>query len=104
VAGRVREIDPKTAAEWLQRGEAVLIDVREADEHARERIKGARLAPLSCFDPGVAAVEVKVIMHCHSGSRSVRACVLAGEQGDVYSMAGGIEGWKRAGLAVERGA
>ena len=103
MGGRVREIDAKTACAWLSAGEAVLIDVREPDEHARERIKGARLVPLSAFDPGVAAIGTKVIIHCHAGVRSVRACLLAADQGDVYSLAGGIDGWKAAGLPVERG-
>ena len=34
----------------LDTGEAVLIDIRETDEHAREHILGARLAPLSAID------------------------------------------------------
>ena len=31
----------------LESGAVLLIDIREADEHAREHIAGARLAPLS---------------------------------------------------------
>jgi rhodanese-related sulfurtransferase len=35
-----------TLKEKLDSGNAILIDVRETDEHAREHILGARLAPL----------------------------------------------------------
>ena len=56
----------------LDAGDAVLIDVRESDEHAREHILGARLAPLSPIDAhdfdrdhGKAAV-----FHCRSGMRT----------------------------------
>ena len=43
----LRQINATTAKALLDRGDAVLIDVREPDEHARERIEGARLAPLA---------------------------------------------------------
>ena len=38
---RLREVDPPTMKAWLDRGEALLVDVREEDEHAREHIAGA---------------------------------------------------------------
>ena len=43
----VATVTVEEAAAWLQAGEAVLIDVREADEFAAARIDGAILAPLS---------------------------------------------------------
>ena len=46
----MRQIKAAAAKTLLDRGDAVLIDVREPDEHAQERIEGARLAPLSRFD------------------------------------------------------
>jgi rhodanese-related sulfurtransferase len=83
----------------------VLVDVREPDENARERIKGSRLIPLTSFDPSKIGERSgkKVIMHCKGGTRSAEACRLAAACGDVYSLSGGIEGWKTAGLPVERG-
>ena len=39
-------ISPERAAELVRKG-AVLIDIREADEHAREHIPGARHHALS---------------------------------------------------------
>ena len=41
----IRAISPNQARELLAQG-AVLIDIRETDEHARERIPDARLVPL----------------------------------------------------------
>jgi rhodanese-related sulfurtransferase len=97
-------VDAATARAWLERGEAVLIDVREADEHARERIEGARLAPLSRFDPKALGEEREkiAIFHCSSGNRTT---VAAGQlQGAgfarAYQLEGGIQAWKRAGLPV----
>lgn len=104
-----REVAAGEVHRWLQAGECVLIDVREPDEHARERIPGARLLPLSKFDPQQAAALAgpgrKVVMHCRSGRRSADACRLAAsleQQGiTVLSMTGGIEAWKGAALPVE---
>jgi rhodanese-related sulfurtransferase len=38
---RLREVDPPTVKAWLDCGEALLVDVREEDEHARKHIAGA---------------------------------------------------------------
>ena len=103
------EAQPSQVQQWLGAGECVLIDVREPDEHARERINGAKLLPLSRFDPAAAAALVKagqrLVFHCRSGKRSADACRmaagLAGTGVTMVSMAGGIEAWKGQGLGVE---
>jgi rhodanese-related sulfurtransferase len=98
------EVDAITAKARLDRGEAVLIDVREPDEHARERIAGATLIPLSSFDAArVAAVASKpVIVHCLSGARSARAVAMLRAAGvkNVANLTGGIHAWKAAGLPI----
>lgn len=102
------EITPAQAREWLLAGRAVLIDVREGDEHAREHIEGAQLMPLSRFDPAKVAALAnsgrRVILHCRSGRRSAEAsrmCVpLAGGDAPLLTLTGGIDAWKAAGLPV----
>ena len=42
-------ISPAKAKDLLDQG-AILIDIREADEHAREKVIGARHLPLSRLD------------------------------------------------------
>ena len=39
----------KKTQELLASGNDILIDIREADEHAREHIRGAQSLPLSTF-------------------------------------------------------
>ena len=103
-----REVSVNEAAGMLRAGRATLVDVREADEHARERIEGAMLAPLSRFDAGVALRGLyaghTLVLHCRSGKRSAQAAAMAAGVApagvEVVSMAGGIEAWKGAGLAV----
>ena len=108
MSSEIQELDAPTVKARLDRGEAILIDVREPDEHARERIAGARLMPLSSFDPmRVAAGGTRaVILHCASGARSARAAAMLAGAGitDVAHLKGGITAWKQAGfpLAVNR--
>ncbi len=105
-------VEPSDVRSWMERGEAVLVDVREVDEHARERIGGARLLPLSRFDAEQACAWLRpgqrLVLHCKGGKRSADACRLSvrlKERGvAVVSMAGGIEAWKRDALPVEASA
>jgi rhodanese-related sulfurtransferase len=106
-----REVDAATVKRWLDAGEAVLIDVREPDEHAREFIPGARNVPLSRVDAAAVTqtpTPQKVVFHCQSGRRSAEALQRAagGARNELFSLKGGIGGWKAAGLAtvVNRGA
>lgn len=107
----VPTVTPTDAQKWILAGQATLVDVREASEHACERITGAHLVPLSCFDPAKAAAVLKpgtrLILHCKAGKRSAdaasRAAALVSQGIEVYSMTGGIDGWKQAGLNVETG-
>lgn len=102
------EASPTQVHAWLRAGEAVIVDVREPDEHARERIAGSTLIPLSRFDVQKAAALAKpgerLVLHCRSGRRSSDACRLAAGLSargiTIVSMAGGIEAWKRDGLPV----
>ncbi len=101
------KLNPISAGDLKRRldaGEAILIDVRESDEHAREHILGARLAPLSAIDShdfdrdhGKAAV-----FHCKSGMRTQAnaARLLARGFREAYFLDGGIEAWKAAGYGV----
>ncbi len=105
-AKAVHCVDGKTLQQWLQNKEALLVDVREPAEFSAEHIDGARLLPLSKFDPAQvpASNGVKVVMQCKSGMRSRQAAdrLLAAGTGEVWQLEGGIEAWKSAGLPVVR--
>jgi rhodanese-related sulfurtransferase len=98
-------IKPSEAHRLLDSG-AVLIDIREADEHAREKIPGARHLPLSKLDEADLAVHQgkPVIFHCKSGARTkANAPRLAGKFGDnceASIVEGGLDAWRKAGLPV----
>lgn len=98
-------ISPAEAKRLLDEG-ALLVDIREADEHAREKIVSARHLPLSKLDEADLAVHdgKPVIFHCKSGARTrANGPRLAGklEPGcEAYIVEGGLDAWKNAGLPV----
>ncbi len=105
---KVETITPERAVKMIDDG-AVLIDIREANEYARENIPGARHHALSQLDARHPAREgdTVLIFHCKSGARTnMNAGKLAARAGacDVYLLGGGIEAWKRAGLPTSAGA
>lgn len=98
----IRSIDPLEAKRLVDEG-ALLVDVREPDEHARERIAGARLAPVSRLAAPLGQLNGQpVVFHCRSGSRTAAAVdqltAACGDNG--YIVRGGIAAWKAAGLPV----
>jgi rhodanese-related sulfurtransferase len=98
-------IKPSEARRFLDGG-ALLIDIREADEHAREKIPGARHLPLSKLDEADLAVHQgkPVILHCRSGVRTQanapRLAAKLGETCEAYIVEGGLDAWRKAGLPV----
>jgi rhodanese-related sulfurtransferase len=98
----LQRLSPQEAKALVARG-ATIIDVREVDEHVRERIPGAINRPLSRLANAAAVpAETVVVFHCRSGARtSANGARLAGcVAGEAYVLEGGLEAWKTAGLPV----
>jgi rhodanese-related sulfurtransferase len=98
----LQTITPERAAELIKQG-AALVDIREADEHARERIPGAHHRPLSKLDTTDSIEQPIVIFHCRSGARTAgNAAALAGKaKYEAFILEGGLEAWRKAGLPVK---
>ncbi len=99
---QIRLVDAGEVRQWLESGEAILVDVREPGEIMRERIPGAVANPLSSFDPGrvPAAAGKKLVVHCRSGARCGMASLRllqAGYDGTIHRMQGGLMAWKAVG-------
>lgn len=104
---QLKSIDPVSLKKRLDEGGAVLIDIREPTEYAKEHIEGARLAPLSRFsteDFG-ALRDKTAVFYCRSGGRTGSNARLLTSKGfrDVYHLSGGITAWKAAGLPTQPG-
>jgi len=100
---QLQNITPQRATELLRDG-ARLIDIREADEHARERIAQARHHAASALDRSPPSCDdgQAVIFHCRSGARTAAHAsrLAAAVKGQGYVLEGGLDAWKRAGLPV----
>jgi rhodanese-related sulfurtransferase len=101
----VRDLTPEDVARDLEDGKIILVDVREPNETAIERIPGSVLVPLSSFDlDDIPELNGRaVVFSCRSGNRSARASEMAQSAGLPYDahLAGGIIAWKAAGYPTE---
>jgi len=100
---QVRQVEPAEIRRWWDEGAVVIIDVREAEEHAEDSIAGAINLPLSQFDPAAVPQpepDRHLVLHCQRGVRCGPAAaklVAAGWPGKIVRMKGGLVGWKEAG-------
>jgi len=103
----VSTISPLEAQRAVAEGRAVLIDIREPSEHARESIPGACLVPLSKFTghdfQAERARAPMVIFHCQSGMRTrSNFDQLSGTCfPDVRVLDGGLANWKTSGFPTK---
>ena len=98
------KIDPQAVADGLKSGKFHLIDIREADEFAREHIGGAVSIPLSQVEQADVKIEAgrTAVFHCKSGMRTEANCARLASRidGDALLLDGGLDAWKKAGLPV----
>ncbi len=99
------KIDSKTVAAGLKSGKFHLIDIRDADEFAREHIPGAVSLPLSRVEQADVKLEAgrTAVFHCKSGMRTEANCakLAARVDGDALILDGGLDAWKKSGLPVK---
>ena len=81
---------------------AMLVDIRDPDEHARERIAGAANHPLAGIEQ-LAMHLGPTIFHCRSGMRTQANALrlaAAGVGSPCYILAGGIDAWRSSGRST----
>lgn len=104
---QVQDLTPEEVSNGMNEGRYLLVDVREPNEVAAEAYPGGMVVPLSTFDPRqIPDPQGKdVVFACRSGKRSVTASLAAQAAGLPYDkhLAGGILGWKAAGLPTKIG-
>jgi rhodanese-related sulfurtransferase len=103
------EVNPAAATLLINREDAHVVDVREADEFANGHLPEARNIPLSKLGERIGELEKykdkPLIVCCAAGMRSAKGCGELGKQGftKVYSLAGGVDAWVGAGYPVKKG-
>lgn len=102
------KLEPKAVAKRLKTGEAVLIDIREPDEYAREHIAGAVSLPVSAIDTANLTLETgqQAIFYCKSGMRTDSHGVRLSDHvaREAHMLAGGLDAWRRSGLPTKKDA
>jgi rhodanese-related sulfurtransferase len=101
-------IDAAEAVKLIN-NDAVVVDLRSSDAHARGHIVNARSVPSDELDAKLSTLtkykSKPVIAVCESGISSTRAVNTLRQQGfeSVYGLKGGMSGWSQAGLPVVTG-
>ena len=101
-------VSPPQATHLINREDAVVLDVREANEFASGHVLGAKNLPLARMETaGSEFVKKKdrpVIVYCDGSDRAGKAVAALKKQGytRVANLSGGLKAWQEAGLPVER--
>lgn len=104
----IRQVSIAEAVRLLNHEQAVIVDVREAEEYRSGHIPKSVHAPLSGLSHGLAQLEKfksrPIIVSCRTSNRSARAAVLLRQKqfANVQVLAGGIQAWQGENLPVEK--
>lgn len=107
--GGANEVNASQATLLINREDAIVVDVREAEEYAAGHPADARNIPLAKLADRVTEIDKykdkPVILCCASGVRSGKAYGDLKKLGfsRLYSLAGGFQAWSEAGLPVKKG-
>ncbi len=105
----IRELTVAQVAEKLARGEKFhFVDTREDSEWAAGRARGAIHLGKGVIERDIETElpdkSAEIVLYCGGGFRSALAAEAIQKMGytNVYSMDGGIKGWRAAGLPEEK--
>jgi len=96
------------ATQLMNRDDALVLDLRPADEFAKGHILGARSIPLADLARRAGELDKHkakpVILHCGDGNRAGGGVALLRKSGfaNVVNLSGGYAAWQQAGLPVEK--
>jgi adenylyltransferase/sulfurtransferase len=93
-----QDITPRQLKAWLDEGAPpLLLDVREPQEYAINRIEGSVLIPMSALPRRIGELDAarQTVVYCKVGERSARAVEFLRGLGfrDVRNLVGGIRRW-----------
>ena len=101
-------VDTAQATHLINREDAFVIDVREANEYGAGHVLGAKNIPLARVAVAGADLAKRkakpVIVYDETGNRASGAAAALRKQGfeRVFSLHGGMKAWQDAGLPVEK--
>lgn len=102
-------VGPAEATQLINREDAHIIDVREADEFAGGHLPEAVNMPAGKLVERIGELEKfkdkPIIVCCAAGMRSNKASAELQKQGfaKVYNLSGGVDAWVGAGYPIKKG-
>jgi phage shock protein E len=104
----VKHLDARSAQKLLSQTNLVILDIRTPEEFKSFHISGATNIDFygSNFEQRINSLDKSkpYLVHCASGGRSTRSLQIFQKHDfqSIYHLDGGINGWKNAGLPVEK--
>jgi rhodanese-related sulfurtransferase len=112
----VARLFPENVAAAMRRGDALIVDIREAEERAEHGVIGGAIHiprgmlefaadPTSAYFRDEFDPERRTILFCATGARSALAADVLQQLGyaDIAYLDGGFTAWREAGLDIEPG-
>jgi rhodanese-related sulfurtransferase len=96
------------ATQLINRSDALVVDLRSAEDYAKGHILGAKSIPLADLERRAGELEKlkakPLILHCADGNRTGGGVALLRAKGfdKAHNLAGGYAAWLQAGLPVEK--
>jgi rhodanese-related sulfurtransferase len=96
------------ATQLINRQNALVLDVRSAEEFGAGHILSARNIPLAQLESRLSDLakykDKPIIVACETGSRSGAAVSVLRKGGcaQVFNLSGGVAAWQQAGLPLEK--
>jgi rhodanese-related sulfurtransferase len=96
------------ATQLINRSDALVVDLRNAEDYAKGHILGAKSIPLAELEKRAGELDrhkaKPVILHCGDGNRAGGGIATLRAKGfdKAHNLAGGYAAWLQAGLPVEK--
>lgn len=103
-----KEVGALEAVQLINRRDAIVVDVREADEYAKGHIANSRHIPARQVAERLKELDKlkrkPIIVACNSGSRSASVVGILRKSGfeEVYGLRGGLAAWQQASMPLEK--
>ena len=101
-------VNTLAATQMINRSDAIVVDLRSAEDYAKGHILGAKSIPLADLERRAGELDKHkakpVILHCADGNRAGGAVAALRKKGfdNVHNLTGGFTAWQQAGLPVEK--
>ncbi len=105
----VKTIEHRQTVELINKQDAIVLDVRTAEEYAKGHIVNSHNIPVAQIDKGNTTEidkhkEKPVVVVCESGARAEGAAAKLSKAGfqQVYLLRGGLNQWRASNLPVTK--